>query len=95
MPLSSFTEKDKVHGANAILTEILKINISKMTADPPTMTRAQLDALEDLAAYQKIIFLIQIGDLTRAKILVQALDNTYYTEGEKAEIIAIIDTYNV
>ena len=66
-----------------------------MTADPPTMTRAQLDALEDLAAYQKIIFLIQIGDLTRAKILVQALDNTYYTEGEKAEIIAIIDTYNV
>jgi hypothetical protein len=35
------------------------------------------------------------GSLKTAKALIQSLDNTYYTESEKAEIIALIDAHSL
>lgn len=91
--MSTYTSMDMVTLGGSIIAKIRDINKAKLVSG--AMSEAQFVAMMADPVYEKIERMIWNGSHSYAKALIQATDNTYYSADDKAEIINLIDQYNV
>jgi len=75
----------------SIIAQVYGINEEKIAAG--TFDSAALQALLTNATLAQIERFLFNGSISTAKVLIQSLDNTFYTAGEKSFIIGLIDDY--
>ena len=75
----------------SIVAQVYAINEKKISNG--TFNNTIIQALLTNATLAQIERMLFNGSLATAKVLIQSLDNTYYTAGEKSFIIGLIDEY--
>ena len=79
-------EKRQDLGAK-VVAKVFAINEAK------NLTALQLQALLDDANLERIERLLWTGSLRTAKLMIQALDNTHFTNDEKQQILDMLQEY--